>query len=92
MHLKSIGELKTSTLYRTGFPCGYCPPKHKRGLPSPAFSLPKLSSESLPSAKGHLLCGPLVPVETSLLFLLPSPAFADIQSSSSGLPDPLVLL
>lgn len=47
MHLKSLGELKTSTLYRTGFPCGYCPPKHKRGLPSPAFSLPKLSLRSL---------------------------------------------
>ena len=34
----------------------------------------------------------LVPAETSLLFLPPSPVFADIQSSSSALPDPLVLL
>lgn len=64
----------------------------KRAALTCLFSSKAESSESLPSAKGHLLCGPLVPVETSLLFLLPSPAFTDIQSSSSGLPDPLVLL
>ena len=40
MHLRSLGKLKTSTLYRTGSPCGYSPPKHERGLPSPVFSLP----------------------------------------------------
>lgn len=64
----------------------------KRAALTCLFSSKAEPSESLPSAKEHLLCGPLVPVETSLLFLLPSPAFADIQSSSSGLPDPLVLL